>query len=81
MESNLLYYLWQDKLVTAPLNFLVSLDGTADVRANMTAFKCIDAMLEQKTLPVEGEVPFSASEKLNLLDYLFLFSKTIKSKI
>ena len=80
MESNLLYYLWQDKLVTAPLNFLVSLDGTADVRANMTAFKCIDAMLEQKTLPVEGEVPFSASEKLNLLDYLFYSPKQLNQK-
>ena len=70
MESNLLYYLWQDKLVKAPLNFLVSLDGTADVRANMTAFKCIDAMLERKRCLLK-EVPFSASEKLNLLDYLF----------
>lgn len=80
MESNLLYYLWQDNFVKKGDTLLVSLDGTADVRVDMTAFKCIDVMLEQKNIPIEQELPPQSESKLNLLDYLFYSPKQLNQK-
>ena len=69
MESNLLFYLWKNKLATDEKVLLISNDGTPDIRKNMTAFKTIKHMLND-IKPMQSRVveQYNLPDKKNILD-------------
>ena len=72
METNLLYYLWKDKFVSMD-DLLVSLNGTTDIRQEMSAFKAIKHMLQDinKPLPIDYKLPYTLPTEKRIIDFMW----------
>ena len=80
MESNLLFYLWKNKLATDEQILLISNDGTPDIRKNMTAFKTIKYMLND-IKPMQSRVvqQYNLPDKKNILDFMWYSPKELNT--
>lgn len=78
METNLLYYLWKDKFVSMD-DLLVSLNGTTDIRQEMSAFKAIKHMLQDinKPLPIDYKLPYTLPTEKRIIDFMWYSPKEL----
>jgi len=81
MESNLLFYLWKNKLTTGPTTdqLLISNNGTPNIRKNMTAFKTIKHMLNNIKPMQSNPIPYNLPEKKPILDFMWYSPKELNT--
>ena len=81
MESNLLFYLWKNKLTTGPTTdqLLISNNGTPNIRRNMTAFKTIKHMLNNIKPMQRNPIPYNLPEKKPILDFMWYSPKELNT--
>lgn len=81
MESNLLFYLWKNKLATGPTTgqLLISNNGTPNIRRNMTAFKTIKHMLNNIKPMQSNPIPYNLPEKKPILDFMWYSPKELNT--
>lgn len=77
MESSLLFYLWRDTTVRDKDKFIASLDGTPDIRSNMSAFKSIRSMLRRVPTLQKESVDTRLPNELPLLEYMWYSPKQL----
>lgn len=77
MESSLLYYLWKDATVEGEDKLIASLDGTPDIRSNMSAFKSIRSMLRRVPKLQKKQLSTTLPNELPLLEYMWYSPKQL----